>query len=185
MNIYEDIDLGLVEGQSELITASEVKDWAGIDTDADDTLINGIITSARRIVENYTGLTLLAYNKKLYFDTPDFDGEKYYVTLPWSANPRETITVVANDTTLTEDSNYEIYGLAVDYIEFYAKQSKVTITYVTNPLSDPSKLQVAKDAMKVLIEKIYNNRALLEDAPLESLIDSNLKIMLNSIRDIF
>lgn len=182
MDSYQDIDLGLSTGAVELVTVQNVKDWAGIDTDLDDDLITGSIVAARRLIENFCGVTLVQQDRQLFISKPEEGEDNYFIPLPWPADPAETFTVATETATLTEDSDYELLGIYIDSIKLYAYYQNVTVTYTTKPITSPQLLEVAKNGIKYLVEKYYDNRATLEAGGEEMVLDSNLRKIIAPLR---
>jgi uncharacterized phiE125 gp8 family phage protein len=94
---------------SEIITASEVKNYVRIDTAADDALIATMITQARIWAENFISRDIVSKNRTYYIDRTDtglFD-------LPFS--PVASISEITINNIIT--TNYEILGLDNETIE--------------------------------------------------------------------
>lgn len=58
---------------------AEVKDYLGISSSTDDTLIESQIERAQSIIEAYTGRVFEAQTATKYFDTDDIDGRWLYL----------------------------------------------------------------------------------------------------------
>ena len=132
---------------NEILTAQNVKDYARIDTSADDNLITAMISQARIWCENYISRDIVPKNRTYYLDTTNglFD-------LPFG--PIASISEINIDGTATTD--YEILGLDNETIELDGGSAeRVKITYVTLGIND----SLVKQAMLQLISTYYDNRA--------------------------
>ena len=65
-----DIKINSVTG-SEIVTTQNVKDFVRIDTIADDTIIDRMLTTARIWCENYIGKDIVAKNRTFYLQEVD------------------------------------------------------------------------------------------------------------------
>lgn len=132
---------------NEILTAQNVKDYARIDTSADDNLITAMISQARIWCENYISRDIVPKNRTYYLDATNglFD-------LPFG--PIASISEISIDGTATTD--YEILGLDNETIELDGGSAeRVKITYVTSGINDA----LVKQAMLQLISTYYDNRA--------------------------
>jgi hypothetical protein len=178
MEIYEDDAIGLAAGAIEIITPADVKAWSLIETDLDDDIILSIIVSAREMIEHFISKDLISKERVFFADELDYDGEKYTATLDRYAKPN-TIVATSNGT------DYELIGLSGSYIKFYNYASNVTINYESKPIASSSEIQLAKSAVKVLIEQIYDNRGNLEGDEDIVIRDMNVKKILAPLRTIY
>jgi hypothetical protein len=159
---------------SEIITASEVKNYVRIDTAADDALIATMITQARIWAENFISRDIVSKNRTYYIDRTDtglFD-------LPFS--PVASISQITINNIIT--TNYEILGLDNETIELdQGSADRVKITYITSGLND----SLLKQALLQLVSTYYDNRADFIVSQSVSEIPSNVKIVLSSYKTMF
>jgi hypothetical protein len=184
MEIYEDDAIGLAAGAIEIITPADVKAWSLIETDLDDDIILSIIVSAREMIEHFISKDLISKERVFFADELDYDGEKYTATLDRYAKPN-TIVATSNGVALVNGTDYELIGLSGSYIKFYNYASNVTINYESKPIASSSEIQLAKSAVKVLIEQIYDNRGNLEGDEDIVIRDMNVKKILAPLRTIY
>jgi hypothetical protein len=159
---------------SEIITASEVKNYVRIDTAADDALIATMITQARIWAENFISRDIVSKNRTYYIDQTDtglFD-------LPFS--PVASISQITINNIIT--TNYEILGLDNETIELdQGSADRVKITYITSGLND----SLLKQALLQLVSTYYDNRADFIESQSVSEIPSNVKVVLSSYKTMF
>lgn len=159
---------------SEIITASEVKNYVRIDTAADDALIATMITQARIWAENFISRDIVSKNRTYYIDRTDtglFD-------LPFS--PVASISQITINNIIT--TNYEILGLDNETIELdQGSADRVKITYITSGLND----SLLKQALLQLVSTYYDNRADFIASQSVSEIPSNVKVVLSSYKTMF
>jgi hypothetical protein len=159
---------------SEIITASEVKNYVRIDTAADDALIATMITQARIWAENFISRDIVSKNRTYYIDRTDtglFD-------LPFS--PVASISEITINNIIT--TNYEILGLDNETIELdQGSADRVKITYITSGLND----SLLKQALLQLVSTYYDNRADFIESQSVSEIPSNVKVVLSSYKTMF
>jgi uncharacterized phiE125 gp8 family phage protein len=159
---------------SEIITASEVKNYVRIDTTADDALIATMITQARIWAENFISRDIVSKNRTYYIDRTDtglFD-------LPFS--PVASISQITINNIIT--TNYEILGLDNETIELdQGSADRVKITYITSGLND----SLLKQALLQLVSTYYDNRADFIASQSVSEIPSNVKVVLSSYKTMF
>ncbi len=184
MEIYQERQTGLASGATEIMDAAAVKSWAAIDTDLDDTVITSIIVAAREMVENFISKDLVSKNRELFVDELEYDGETYIISLPYNAKTG-TIVVTSGTTTLTLNTNYEIIGIGGRYIKFTGNHKNVKVVYESDPIASASEVELAKSAVKVLIEQVYDNRANLEGDSDIVVMDGNTKKMLAPLKSIY
>lgn len=159
---------------SEIVTATDVKDFARIDTTDDDTIIGRMITQARIWCENYIGKDIVAKNRTYY--TPFVDVR---INLPFAP--------VASISTVTVDGSTATYtarGLDNEIIELDSLPSKeVKITYVTAGLDD----SLLKQAILQLTSTYYDNRADFSVMQGVNFVEvpSNVKAILASYKNMF
>lgn len=133
---------------SEIVTSSDLKLYARIDTSTDDTLIASIITQSRIWCENYISRDIVAKNRTYYIDKSDsglFD-------LPFS--PVASIaSITINDVATTD---YKVLGLDNETIELnQGGAEKIKINYVTAGLDN----NLLQQAILQLAATYYDNRS--------------------------
>jgi uncharacterized phiE125 gp8 family phage protein len=158
---------------SEIVTTAEVKLYARIDTDADDTLIGNMITQARIWCENFISRDIVAKNRTYYIPVTNgvFD-------LPFAP-----VASISSVTVNGETASYEVLGLDNETIELDGGSAeKVLVTYVTTGLSD----ELLKQAIMQLATTYYDNRAdyVRGDNDVTT-IPSNVKSVLSSYKSMF
>lgn len=131
---------------SELVTTSDVKSYARIDTSADDTLIGRMIVQARIWCENYISRDIVAKNRTYYL--PKTSG---IFDIPFA--PVASISSVTIDGVATTD--YTMLGLDNESIDLDGYADKVKVTYITTGLSD----DLLKQAILQLAATYYDNRS--------------------------
>ena len=140
-----DIKINSVTG-SEIVTTQNVKDFVRIDTSADDTIIDRMITTARIWCENYIGKDIVAKNRTFYLQEVD---QRF--TLPFA--PIASISSVTSEGTAID---YDTYGLDDTVIEIGTLPAdEVKVTYITSGLTD----SIIKDAILHLVATMYDYRA--------------------------
>lgn len=183
MEIYESIQTGLASGATEPVLLADVKSWALIDTDADDTVIGAIIVTAREMVESFISRDLVSKDRIVFIDKPD-EPDEDPICLPYDAKTG-TLTIEADGVLLVEDDDYEFVGVSGRYINLFSSKIKIKISFESNPITSPSELTLAEDATKVLIEQIYNNRGTVESDIMPDVFNESVKTMLNPIRHMY
>jgi hypothetical protein len=157
---------------SEIVTASEFKDYARIDTSADDTLIGLIITQARIWCENYISRDIVAKNRTYY--VPETNG---IFDIPFG--PIASISSVTIDgTAFTE---YTMDGLDNETIDLDGPAEKVKVTYITAGLDD----SLLQQAIKQYAATLYENRNDFEEGKMGSKVPTSVKSVLNSYKNMF
>lgn len=184
MEIYLSKQIGLAAGAVELVSVADAKSWAAIDTILDDAIISSLIVSAREMVESFISKDLVSKERKLYIDSPEYDGENYLIAVPYTAK-ENTVVITSGASTLVENTDYEFIGIGGDYIKLSRLFTDITIAYESNPIASPSEVDLANAAVKVLIEQIYDNRANLEGDSDIMIMDHNVKKMLMPIKMIY
>lgn len=157
---------------SEIVTTSEVKDYARIDTTADDTLIGLIITQARIWCENYLSRDIVAKNRTYY--VPETGG---IFDLPFG--PISSISSVTIDGTAF--TGYTMEGLDNETIDLDGPAEKVKVTYITSGLDD----SLLQQAIKQFAATLYENRSDYEEGKIGKVIPSSVKTILNSYKNMF
>lgn len=93
---------------SEPVTLSELKTFARIDTDSEDTLLTEIIKSARILTEKYLGRALIDQTITMYMD--QWPNTTVELPLP----PLKSVTSVH---TIDQDNNFTLYDSSNYYID--------------------------------------------------------------------
>ncbi len=182
MKVYESEQTGLAAGATEPISVSDVKSWSNIETDLDDAMLEFIIVSAREMVESFLSKDIVSKNRIFFIDKPN--EEDYMVILPFNAKV-STISVSANNETLTIDEDYEVVGIGGKYIRLFNYQTNIKVTYESDPHLSPTQLQLAYSATKALIEQVYDTSADLDMVENGMILGVNIKKMLNPLRTMF
>lgn len=158
---------------SEIITTQDVKDFARIDTSADDNLISTMIESARIYCENYISRDIVAKNRTYYLDL----SETGIIDLPFAP-----VSSISEVTVNGETATYDILGLDNETIELdggYAE--KVKITYVTSGLDNG----LIKQALLQTVATHYDNRQDFVTGVSLHEIPTSAKNILNSYKSMF
>lgn len=168
---------------SEIVSSSELKDYARIETSDDDAIVSSLIVSAREKCEAFMNRDIVAKTRSLFISNVDPSGEygdlyrrRVKIVLPYA--PIATITSVqtqASDGTLS-NINYDAYGLEDKYVEVSsAYQENIKIVYTTSGLSyDDIKL-----AIKQLATTYYDNRADYVKGTIVADLPTNVKSILS------
>lgn len=157
---------------SELVSVAEAKLYTRIDTSADDTLIDDMITQARVFIENYISRDVVAKNRTYYVDQTNglFD-------LPFAP-----IASVSSVTVEGEAATYDILGLDDYSIELHGGPSKhVKVTYVTAGINDSA----IKQAILQLVSTLYDNRADYVTGTIVSDVPTTVKSLLAGYKTMF
>ena len=184
MEYYEEKQTGLADGATEVVTVEEAKAWGVIETSLDDAVITSIIISAREMVESFISKDIVSKNRVVFVDYPQLDDDVYVIELGYPAKS-DTVTVTSGTTTLTEGTHYDLVGIDGRIVKFYSLHKDLKVEYESDPVTSPSELSLAKDATKVLVEQIYDNRGNLEGDSDIQVMDSNVKCMLMPIKAIY
>jgi len=159
---------------SEIVTTSDVKDFARIDTSDDDTIIGRMITQARIWCENYIGKDIVAKNRTYYLP---FASTR--INLPFAP--------VASISTVTVEGSTASYtgrGLDNEIIELNELPAKeIQVTYVTAGMNDSLLIQ----AILQLTSTYYDNRADFSVMQGVNFVEvpSNVKAILSSYKNMF
>jgi hypothetical protein len=157
---------------SEIVTASEFKDYARINYSDDDTMIGKILIQARIWCENYISRDIVAKNRTYYVDETNgiFD-------IPFG--PIASISSVTVDGTAVTD--YTMEGLDNETIDLDGPAEKVKITYVTSGLDD----ELLEHAILQLASTLYDNRHDYEIGKAVNKVPTSVKDILNSYKNMF
>lgn len=139
---------------SEVVTVSEAKDWALIDTAADDSVILTMIVAVRQSLENYISRDIVAKSRKYYIEQAIQP-----IALPFAPiNAISAVTYTQDNTALVVNEDYYVRGLENKVIDFISyPKSYVTVSYTTLGITD----QAVKDSVKATFEYLYNSRGLV------------------------
>ena len=147
---------------SEVVSTTELKNYARVETSDDDTIIANMVIAAREKCEAIINRDIVAKTRSLFISNLNHSGEygdlyrrRTKIVLPYA--PITSITSVqtqSSDGTLTSIS-YDAYGLEDKYIEVSSSyQKNIKVVYTTTGLSyDDIKL-----AIKQLATTYYDNR---------------------------
>jgi hypothetical protein len=147
------------ETVAEPVTLQEAKDWCRIDVPDDDALITSLITGARIICENYSGLSFVTKTV-----TAVLVNGLGNIDLPYGP--------VAGAVTYTEIDGTAITGYDISDGRLDRFKASYTAGYGTLP-------QNLKTALLNQIAWMNQNRG---DAKLASALSENAKLILNQIR---
>jgi hypothetical protein len=159
---------------SEIVTVSDFKDYARVDTSADDTLIGNMIEQARIWCENYISKDIVAKNRTYY--------------LPWT-NKRFALPFVplSSISTLTVEgsaADYETKGIDESIIELNELPAQeIKVTYITAGMNDG----LLQQAILQLASTYYENRAdyiVLQGVSFVQ-VPSDVKSILNSYKSVY
>ena len=166
----------VTETGSEPVSVAEAKAVALIDTDADDTELGYLITTARRMVEYYINSDILPKQRKYYMP---------YVTdgvllLPFA--PVDTLdSVVVGSITYASDQ-YDVFGTTNSQIDFGFDAQNVTVTYTTSGATPD---QQVKEAIKAVVEYLYNSQGVIETNDLPKSMPRHIKKMLIGQKNVY
>lgn len=168
---------------SEIVSASELKSYARIETSDDDTIVAEMIKAAREKCEAIINRDIVAKTRTLFVSNINFSGEygnlyrrRVKVVLPFA--PINSITSVQKqdaDGTLSNVS-FDSFGFEDKYIEITSTHSKnLKIVYTTSGLSFDN----LKVAIKQLASSYYDNRAEFVKGQTINEIPTNVKSILS------
>jgi uncharacterized phiE125 gp8 family phage protein len=126
---YGNRHLGVVtEPSSEPITVDELKLWARIDGDDEDTMIEGLIKTVRKFAEDYTRRSFITQTRFILLDT-------------WYSNdielPHAPVSAVTAVQIISESGDITVYDSDNYYILTEAEPARLIIkSGVANPLND-------------------------------------------------
>ena len=134
----------------EPITLTETKDFCKIDIGTDDDLITQLITSAREMCEDYTGIGFVVHNITANIDNPNGG-----IHLPYG--PIRAINSVTNadDDELDIDDQYTISGGEFKRL-LTPKENNLTVEYEAGYSTLPNRLKLA---LLNTVYYLYDNRA--------------------------
>lgn len=161
---------------TEPITVSELKEFARIDTSAEDTILGYYITSARQACEHYLGRALITQTIRMRMDY--WPGEVIELLLPPLQSVSAVVTIDEDDSTTTfSSSNYfidtnDMFGkliikngaeYPVNSDRFYGGYQ---ITYIAGYGDDATDVPRAiRDALLMWATDIYESRAIRTEPP--------------------
>lgn len=174
---------GLVAGATEPVTVDDVKNWSAIDTTLDDTIIEGIISGARVMCENYASNDSVSQSYEYFVPEPHLEEDGYYyVELPRRAAENGIINIKDADGNF-ESVDWEFYGIdrrTIKLVNGY--EEWVSIEFESQATESASHLQTFKSAIKTVVEQIYDNRANLEGDEDIMILEKNTKKMLHPVK---
>jgi len=172
INAMRQITINSTTG-NEIITIQDVKDFARIDTSADDTLISLMIETARIWCENYISRDIVPKNRTYYVDVTTTG----LIDLPFSP-----VASISSVTINNETATFTILGLNNETIELDGGAAeKVKITYITEGINNA----MMKQAMLQTITTYYDNRADFVQGANVHLIPTSAKTILTSYKSMF
>ena len=134
----------------EPVTLEEVKTFCKIDITTDDDILVEMITSAREMCEDYSGIGFVLHN--LIAVLNNSNGGIY---LPYGPTGTITSIVDSNGNTLSSLDDYELVGGAFKSI-LTPKNERLTVTYTSGYTELPKRLKLA---LLNTIYYLYDNRA--------------------------
>ena len=157
---------------NEIVTIADVKDYARIDTEADNTIISQMIVQARIWCENFISKDIVAKNRTYYL--PETNGT---FDLPFApVSSIESITIGG-----TASTDYEILGVDNETIELDGGSAEnVKVTYITTGMNDG----LLKQALLQLIATYYDNRAEFVSGSISE-IPTNVKNILSGYKSMW
>ena len=149
MNYIQDIQV-TTDLVTEPVLVSEAKSWMKINFDTDDIIIDGLISTARRILEGFTGIS---FGAKTYTALMEINDE--WVDLPYGrvASITSVTSIDAVGVTTVLDSGD--YGLVNGRL-LMQQTGTFSIVYVT-AFTVPDSL---KTDIKKLVAYMYQNRGI-------------------------
>jgi hypothetical protein len=157
---------------NEIVSIADVKDYARIDTEADNNIISQMIVQARIWCENFISKDIVSKNRTYYL--PETNGT---FDLPFApVSEIQSITIGGTSTT-----DYEILGVDNETIELDGGSAEnVKITYITLGMNDA----LLKQAMLQLIATYYDNRAEFVKGSISE-IPTNVKNILSGYKSMW
>lgn len=157
---------------SEIVSSTDLKLFAKIDTAADDAIIGRQITQARIWCENYISRDIVAKNRSYYLDETNgiFD-------LPFG--PVASISSIHADGVALTHTNIGLDKETIELDNGYAK--KVTVVYITNGLDD----SLLQQAILQLATTYYENRVDWVTGTITSEVPTDVRDILNSYKAMF
>lgn len=169
----------VLELGSEIITTTDAKNYARVETGNDDTLIGYMITSARIQAENYMSRDIKSKRRTYYLDN-SLDG---IIDLPFcSSNTTSagtTIESVKIDGVVTTD--YEVRGLDDKIVIIQPTDKRIEITYVTSGMNDG----LLKQVLLQMVTTLYDNRTDYVNGTISTELDSNYKRILDGYKSVW
>lgn len=171
---------------SELVSTSEIKDYARIETSSDDTLISILNTAARTACENYMNRDIVAktrtyFRSNIPFGSGQYNGlydQRYKIVLPFA--PISSITSVQSEQSdgTFATVNHESYGPKDKYLILRASNDlNIKIVYTTTGMTD----NALKLAIMQLATTYYDNRTEYVSKPVNE-IPTSIKKMLDPFK---
>jgi hypothetical protein len=152
--MIDDIEI-VSESGSELVTTAEAKTYLEVDFSDDDTLIDSLIKSARKFIENYCSISLLAKSVKMIGSGRIEEDLEYY--------PVDSSTIAVTDEN-GESVSFLRSGDKKPHVTINgAENTRYTIAYDTIAKTD----EEFKTAIKLLTKHLYNHGTIepTEDDP--------------------
>lgn len=136
--------ISVTEGSiTEPVTAAEAKTWLRVDYSDDDTLITGMIKSARQSIEQFTNLALV--DKSVLMDVTT-TCETDNIRLPY-VDSIESVTIEDIDEEAavdTEDYKIRGTGIKVTYGGYFSIEYDIEASPVPEALKEAIKMEVAE-----------------------------------------
>jgi len=160
---------------SEIVTSTDLKLYARIETSADDTIIARQITQSRIWCENYISRDIVAKNRSYYLDATEG-----IFSIPFGP-VSSIVSIHANGVAVTHTN----IGLDKETIELDGGPAiKVTVVYITEGLND----SLLQQAILQLAATYYENRSDFisgDENNASDLIPTDVRDILNSYKTMF
>jgi hypothetical protein len=131
---------------AEIISVSDVKNFARIDTNADDVLIGIMIESARIYAEGYLSRDIVPKDRTYYLDYT----ETGVIDIPFGPVD-EVVSVTAKGV----NKAFVEYGLGDKMIDITGPYTDILVNYITTGMNDG----LLKQALLMMVSTYYDNRA--------------------------
>ena len=162
---------------SEIVSTSDLKLYARIDTTADDALIAKMLVQARIWCENYISKDIVAKNRTYYID----ESKSGMFDLPFA--PVTSITSIHVDNVATTD--FTVLGLDKETIELdNGPANNIKVVYVTSGIDN----NLLQQAILQLAATYYDHRSDIFDGNSKIgvvEIPTSVKNILSSYRSMF
>ena len=170
----------------EPVTLEEAKTQCRVTDDAEDSLIEGYITSARQVAERYTNRAFI--NTTYAYRRDSFPVEFHLPRAPLSSVTTIQYVDTAGDTQTLSSSvyNVDIYQEPGRISEAYGQQwpsarginNAVIVTYVAGYGATAATVpQGIKDAIMILVNHFYGNRGLFVSTPINTIPMSAMSLL--------
>ena len=163
---------------TDVLSTADAKDYARIDTVADDTLITDMVAECIDLIEEQYGFQLIEKNVVVEYE---YYGKEIRLPLypVQSITSVKTINRQGTETTLTADDDYYITGdtLVVTTVynwEVPNDRVRLKVSYVAGYTTIPSGITLG---LKKLVASMYEDR--------QDLVEGGVSVMPNSSKSLF